>query len=78
MHHQKCQCDHLASSPVGHVTMCANCGQVHLTLQYMTVRLELGVFKMVATMIGDAQQRMDILVKEPSVAARASAAGNLH
>lgn len=78
MKHQKCQCEHLASSPVGQVTMCAGCGQVHLTLQYMTVRLEIDVFKMVATMIRDAQQHMNVLIKEPSVPVRPVVVGNLH
>lgn len=59
MNHSNCHCEHVVSGPVGHVTLCADCGQVHLTMHYMTVRFELEAFRTFAAMIGEAQQRID-------------------
>ncbi len=59
MNHQDCRCELLAGSEVGHVTICESCGQVHLTLQYMTLRFEAGAFRALAEMVGRAQNRLN-------------------
>jgi hypothetical protein len=59
MEHQDCRCELLARSPLGHVTACPGCGQVHLTLQHMTLRFEADAFRAMAAMLGQALHRMD-------------------
>lgn len=78
MSHKDCRCEHVASSPVGHVSLCPGCGQVHLTMQYMTVRFERGAFRALAAMIGEAQQRMDCATSEASSLPVASATSHVH
>ncbi len=59
MSHQDCCNETLASSAVGHVTACRSCGQVHLSLQFMTVRLDEHAFRTLATMLGQAHGLLD-------------------
>lgn len=59
MNHKDCRCELLVGSEVGHVTVCQGCGQVQLTLQYMTLRFEAGAFRTLANMVSQAQNRMD-------------------
>ncbi|HYD60850.1 MAG TPA: hypothetical protein VEC35_10870 [Noviherbaspirillum sp.] len=59
MEHQNCRCELLAQSPLGHVTACPGCGQVHLTLQHMTLRFEVDAFRAMAAMLEQALCRMD-------------------
>ena len=53
-------CEHrlLTRSAVGGVTVCRGCGQVHLELQYLTLRFEEGAFRELARMVHLAQQRL--------------------
>ncbi len=48
----------LASSPVGHVTVCPDCGVVHLSLNCLSVRLEVDAFVALVEMLSQAQQRL--------------------
>lgn len=51
-----CQHALLAHSPVGHVSVCPDCGVVHLSLDCVSVRLEVGAFMAVAEMVSQAQK----------------------
>ena len=53
-----CQHSLLARSPVGHVSVCPDCGVVHLSLDCVSVRLEVGAFQAMAEMVSQAQQRL--------------------
>lgn len=71
MSHSNCQCEQIVSSPIGQVTVCSGCGQVHLTMQCMTVRFELDAFRMLAAMLGQAQQQIDCALMASVSAPRA-------
>lgn len=53
-----CQHALLAHSPVGHVSVCPDCGVVHLSLDCVSVRLEVGAFLALAEMLSQAQKRL--------------------
>lgn len=78
MKHTKCECDQLAKSPVGQVTVCMDCKQVHLTLQYLTVRFEPETFRMLAAMVTEAQQCLDSFGQGVPVSPISIAASKLH
>ena len=78
MKHTKCECDQLANSPVGQVTVCADCKQIHLTLQYLTVRFEPETFRMLAGMVAEAQQCLDSFGQGVSTPPLSIAASKLH
>lgn len=59
MNHRECRCELLGSSEIGQVTVCQGCGQVHLNLQYMSLRFEADAFRALADMLGQAQRRLD-------------------
>ena len=59
----------LTRSAVGHVAACAACGNVHLTLEYVTVRLQPGAFRELATMVQEARR---LLEGDPSLLPGAS------
>lgn len=46
----------LCSSAVGTVSQCAGCGQVHVSLSYLTVRLEPDAFQELTAMLAMALQ----------------------
>lgn len=50
-----CQCELLAKSAVGQIALCQACNQVHLTMHYLTVRLEPGAFQTLLQMMLQAQ-----------------------
>ncbi|MBI1907254.1 MAG: hypothetical protein HYS20_13635 [Rhodocyclales bacterium] len=54
-------CQHLlvARSPVGQVAACPACGQIHLSLEYLTLRFEAESFRELVGMLAIAQQRLD-------------------
>ncbi len=54
-----CQHALLARSPVGHVSVCPECGVVHLSLDCLSLRLELTAFQALAQMLSQAKQRLD-------------------
>lgn len=54
-----CQHTLLARSPVGHVSVCPECGVVHLSLDCLSLRLELTAFQTLAEMLSQALQRLD-------------------
>lgn len=54
----RCQHALLARSPVGHVSVCPDCGVVHLSLDCVSVRLEVGAFLAMAEMVSQAQKHL--------------------
>lgn len=78
MNQRDCRCELLISSEVGHVTVCESCGQVHLTLQYMTLRFEAGAFRTLANMVSQAQNRLDCATTAGTAMVPVTAAGGLH
>lgn len=59
MNNQDCRSKLLATGDIGHVTTCPDCGQVHLVLQYITLRFDTQTFRMLADLINHAQYRME-------------------
>jgi hypothetical protein len=53
-----CQHALLARSPVGHVSVCPDCGVVHLSLDCLSVRLEKTAFMALTDMLLQAQKRL--------------------
>ena len=53
--HTSCPTHGLAESPVGSVTLCPGCGVIHVTLNYVTVRLEPGAFDELTRMLMQAR-----------------------
>ncbi len=78
MSHQDCRCELVTRSDVGHVTVCEGCGQVHLTLQYITLRFDAAAFRTLATMISQAQNRMDCAAKANAATLSFAAASGVH
>lgn len=78
MTQQDCRCELLVRSSVGHVAVCHDCGQVHLTLQYMTLRFDMNSFRMFAAMAGQAQNLLERGVPVQSAAAAAAPQDHLH
>ena len=78
MTQQDCRCELLVRSSVGHVAVCHDCGQVHLTLQYMTLRFDMNSFRMFAAMAGQAQNLLERGVAVQSAAAAAAPQDHLH
>ncbi|WKB51674.1 hypothetical protein [Eleftheria terrae] len=81
MKHAACQLLPLADGEVGHVSLCPDCGQVHLSLQYMTLRFDLPAFRALLAVVEQAQHRLDHLLPpagEAAAATAAASAGGLH
>lgn len=53
-----CQHTLLARSPVGHASVCPDCGDVHLSLDCVSVGLELNTFMALAEMLSQAHKRL--------------------
>ena len=51
-----CQHALLARSPLGHVTVCPDCAVVHLSLNCVSVRLEVEAFAALAERLNRAQE----------------------
>jgi len=54
-----CSTQCVASSAVGAVTTCPSCGNVQLTLDYLTVRFQAAAFRELVGMLVFAQTRLD-------------------
>lgn len=54
-HTETCQAQVLAQSEVGHVLACPDCGQIHLQLKFLTLRLDPEAFRTLLGMMGYAQ-----------------------
>ncbi len=54
-------CQHLqiASSPVGDVKICPECGVVHVAIQNLSLRLELESFRALTYMLAQAQLNIE-------------------
>lgn len=57
--HDGCSTHWIARSAVGGVATCPCCGNVHLTLEYLTLRLEPNAYRELVGMLVFAQTRMD-------------------
>lgn len=55
---QECTSMVVSRSGMGHVAVCAGCGNVHLTMEYLTVRLQPGAFLELVGMVGDAHRKI--------------------
>lgn len=55
-----CQHTLLARSPVGQVSICLDCEVVHLSLDCLSVRLEMAVFLAFADMLLQAKNRLQL------------------
>lgn len=55
------QCQHLqiASSPVGDVKICPECGVVHVAVQNLSLRLDLESFRALTYMLAQAQLNIE-------------------
>lgn len=53
-----CQHVHVAQSQVGGVAICPDCGVVHISLQYLSMRFDLEAFQALAQMLASAQNRI--------------------
>ncbi len=78
MTQQDCRCELLVRSAVGHVAVCHDCGQVHLTLQYMTMRFDMNSFRMFAAMAGQAQNLLDRTAASTPAPATVAPQDHLH
>jgi hypothetical protein len=78
MNHQDCRTERLASSEVGHVTVCQGCGQVHLTLEYITLHFEGDAFRALVNMVSQAQSRLAGAMATDAAKVPLAAAGGLH
>ncbi len=72
-----CQHAVLARSPVGHVTVCPDCGVVHLSLNCLSVRLEEDAFVALAEMLAQARQRLQS-AQPPEVRGHAAHVSAVH
>lgn len=57
--HGGCPSRWIARGPVGGVATCGCCGNVHLSLEYLTLRLEPAAFRELVAMLALARARMD-------------------
>lgn len=57
-HREPCQHVHLSRNGVGDVSLCPDCGVVHVALQYMVLRFDRGAFEALAQLLGAAQQHI--------------------
>lgn len=55
-----CQHALLARSPVGHVSVCPDCGVVSLSLDCVSIRLEVTAFLALTEMLSQAKNRLHI------------------
>lgn len=53
----------IAEDVVGSVSVCPGCGAVHVSLQHVTLRLAPDAFRVVACMLGTAQERIDRAIR---------------
>lgn len=74
MKHEDCRPLSLARGEVGEVTVCAGCGQVHVNLQYLTLRFEPAAFLALAAMADEARAGLERLAAAPAGATAAAAA----
>ena len=56
-----CQHVDIAHSDVGDVAVCPDCGVVHVSLQYFSMRFDLEAFRALAQMLGTAQTKIERL-----------------
>lgn len=61
-----CQHAMLAHSPVGHVSVCPDCSVVHLSLNCVSIRLEIGAFMALADMLTQAQKQLHSTQRQES------------
>lgn len=59
----------IAEDTVGSVSICPGCGAVHMTLQHVTLRFAPDTFRVVANMLGVAQERINGISRKPPLPA---------
>jgi hypothetical protein len=57
--HGRCPVQLVAHSKVGSVSACPGCGQVHLVLEYLTLRFEADAFRELAGLLAAAQRSLE-------------------
>ncbi|HSW22792.1 MAG TPA: hypothetical protein VLJ62_08495 [Burkholderiaceae bacterium] len=60
----------ISQGPLGSVALC-ECGHLHLTLQYLTLRFEQPAFRELAALLMFAQRRLDTDLRPQNAAASA-------
>jgi hypothetical protein len=55
----QCSQQLIATSALGHITTCTDCGHVHLNLNAVTLRFDLDAFRDLVDMLGFAQHKLD-------------------
>lgn len=78
MSHSDCRCEVLARSEVGQVAFCQGCGQVHLAVNYLTLRFDADAFRSLVSLVCRAQGGMDSALEAKTRAAPGAAVSNLH
>lgn len=78
MSHSDCRCEVLARSEVGHVAFCQGCGQVHLAVNYLTLRFDADAFRSLVSLVCRAQGGMDSAAEGKTRIAPGAAIGNFH
>ena len=66
---ENCHHIQLADSNIGHVSICPDCGVLHLALNHVTVRLTPEAFRALALMTSEAQSRLDHVASASAAAA---------
>jgi hypothetical protein len=68
-----CQHLNIANSKIGEIMICPDCGVVHLSLQSISIRLNLDAFSELAKMVKQAKATLDQAQKFASVQTEPSA-----
>lgn len=79
--HGRCPAVPVAQNSLGGVAVCPGCGQVHLVLQYLTLRFEPDAFRELGALIAAAQRRIDSerpAGEEPAAPRAAPVASSVH
>ena len=71
-----CDPQPVTRSAIGMVGVCSGCGSVHLTLQYMTLRLQPDAFRALVQMSAEAQLAFDDAARLPADARRNETGGD--
>jgi hypothetical protein len=55
----ECATHVIARGGLGNVAACLGCGNLHVTLEYLTVRLQPQAFRELVAMVNEAQRQLD-------------------
>lgn len=65
MTQKPCTHEYLADSKLGRILMCRECGVVHLSLQNLSLHLDLEQFSDLVVMMAEASKRMNAKAEQP-------------